>query len=95
MFVTCHSCGHRNEFAAPVGRRDVCAQCEAELRCCLQCRFFDEASGSSCREPQAEVPRERDRANFCDFFAPGAPGAKAPSAADQAKAAFDALFKKK
>jgi hypothetical protein len=94
MIVTCYSCGHANEFHAPVGRRDACAECGTDLRCCMQCRFFDSSTTTECREPQAEVPRDRDRGNFCDFFQPGSARAEEAGAADQAKAAFEALFKK-
>jgi hypothetical protein len=93
MRIACHACGHANELPGKPGRRDECAQCGQELRCCLQCRLYDEAT--DCREPQAEVPREKDRSNFCEFFDPGAPGMKGTSEADRAKTAFDDLFKKR
>jgi hypothetical protein len=91
--VICHACGEANELVSKPGRRDDCARCGQELRCCLQCRLFDEAT--DCREPQADVPREKDRANFCEFFEPGEVAPRGPSQEEKAKAAFDALFKKK
>lgn len=94
MRVVCHACGEANELLQRPTRRDECAHCGQELHCCLQCRFHDQAVG--CREPQAqaEAPREKNRANFCEFFQTG-DFTKGPSEADHAKAAFDALFKKK
>jgi hypothetical protein len=94
MWLTCHSCGRQAEVTPPLGRRDLCPHCEAELRCCRQCRFFDPASSTECREPLAEVPRDKDRANFCELFQPGSPSTLGREPAEQAKAAFDALFKK-
>ncbi len=94
MRVVCHACGEVNEFALrKLGRRDECARCGQELHCCLQCRLFDEAT--DCREPQADVPREKDRANFCEFFELGDGTSGGPRQQGAAKAAFDALFKKK
>lgn len=94
MKLKCHSCGAGQEFAGPLGRRDDCAECGAELRCCRQCQLLDGPTGR-CREPQAEVPREADRANFCDFFVPDRSPSRSANPADGARAAFDALFGKK
>lgn len=95
MRVVCHACGEANELLQRPLRRDECSHCGQELHCCLQCRFYDEAM--DCREPQAqtEAPREKDRANFCEYFQTGDFSAKGTSEADRAKAAFDALFKTK
>ncbi len=64
----CYRC--QNEVAVPkiVGRKDVCSRCGAELRCCLNCRFYDERAYNQCRETQAERILDKDRSNFCDYF---------------------------
>jgi len=93
MRLLCHGCGQPNDLNLPIGRRDLCDGCGAELRCCLQCELHDPASGR-CREPMAEVPREKDRANFCEHFTPGSPRTTGPDSAEAARSAFDALFKK-
>ena len=88
----CHSCGTTiaQKF---VGRQDECPKCSSELHVCMNCRFYDEHVSRSCREPQAEPPREKNRANFCDYFEFDENGPRGrDEAADQAKAAFDALF---
>ncbi len=95
MLVTCYSCGAENEFPGPLGRRDVCKKCDAELRCCLQCRIYDPSTVPECREPSAEVQRDKHRGNFCEYFSAGPGARKQASDAEKAKAAFDALFKKK
>jgi predicted RNA-binding Zn-ribbon protein involved in translation (DUF1610 family) len=51
-----------------VGRRDLCPTCGAELHACLHCRHYDEAVAKQCKEPFAEVPEDKEDANFCDFF---------------------------
>jgi hypothetical protein len=95
MLVTCYSCGATNEFPGPLGRRDKCKDCAAELRCCLQCKLYNADATPECREPQAEVQRDKDRGNFCDFFVAGPGRSRLASDAETAKAAFEALFKKK
>ena len=74
----------------------MCTGCGADVRCCLNCGFYDVNSADACREPQAELVQHKDRANFCEFFAlrSAPPGSARPPAAD-ARAQLDALFKKK
>jgi hypothetical protein len=88
----CHACSATIEQKF-IGRADECPKCGADLHVCRNCRFYDEHMSRSCREPQAEPPREKDRSNFCDYFDfdEGGPRAK-DDAAEAAKAAFDALF---
>src|SRR5262245_5077238 len=94
----CGSCGAMlNEIVAgQVGRRDLCPSCGAELRTCLSCRHYDLTVAKGCKEPQAEVPRERDRANFCEFFqlGEGRAGAEVTRKASLESAA-EALFRKR
>jgi hypothetical protein len=83
----------------PIGRRDECRKCGADLQTCHNCRFYDEWVNRQCREPQSEPPREKGRSNYCDFFEfvdrqPGKGGAPAQTPEEAARAAFDALFKK-
>jgi hypothetical protein len=95
MMVFCHSCGKASEHLGPLGRRDTCPHCDAELRCCLQCSLYDPESANTCREPQAEEMRDKDRGNFCEFFTLGTGARQERSDAASAKEAFEALFKKK
>lgn len=93
--VICHSCGTVAKLAGPVGRRDECAKCRSDLHACKNCVHYDTKAYNECREPSADVVREKDRANFCDYFEPGSGSQKkAPSKADLLAAA-EALFKKK
>ena len=52
------------------------------------------AVAKHCREPIAEEVKDKERANFCDYFKPR-PGAYSKadvSASNQARAGLDALF---
>ena len=76
--------------------RAVCPRCSAFLHCCRNCDFYAPGLANDCREPRAERVADKEQGNFCDWFRPGARGrpADAPSSAS-ARAALDALFKKK
>lgn len=78
-----------------LGRRDVCPSCGAELHACVHCRHYDETVAKECKEPFAEVPMDKESANFCDFFqlGEGQQRQAGPSKADLLSAA-EALFKK-
>jgi hypothetical protein len=92
--VTCFSCGKTWPVVGSVGRRDECTSCRADLHVCKNCAFYDKTAYSECREPSADVVREKDRANFCDFFQPGS-GVKVVDKKAELLAAAEALFKKK
>lgn len=92
--VVCFSCHKENKVSLPVGRRDECAHCGADLHVCKNCRFFDPKSYNECKEPQADVVLEKERSNFCDHFNPGGQIKTGPSKEDLLAAA-EALFKKK
>ena len=36
------------------------------------CKFFDKNVPKQCREDDAEEVHEKERANFCEWFGPGA-----------------------
>ena len=78
-----------------VGFRDACPQCGADVHACLNCVHHDPSAYNECRETNAERVADRDRANRCDYFAPGEGGGGAVAREQQqARSAMDALFKK-
>ena len=97
----CHHCGREVQLLSGVQRTDGCPSCHSDLKCCLNCRFFDPAMNNQCREPQAEWVTDKAKANFCEFFeylevADGRPGfGGAGSDKDRARATFDSLFRKR
>ncbi len=97
LVFRCHQCGS----AIPVGqgekilRHHDCSNCGADLKCCLNCRFFDSSRNNQCAETAADWVSNKESANFCDFFEPrtvvdlqsgGAP-------AEDPRKKFDDLFK--
>ena len=95
--MKCHFCGENVSIKEKVSRQDTCSHCNRDLRCCKQCNFYDPNAYNECREVQAERIVDKERANFCDYYVPR--GTKVPSRGinrtREAKAALEALFKKK
>jgi hypothetical protein len=71
-----------------------CAACRADLHVCRMCEYYDVGVAMSCREPIAEEVKDKERANFCEYFAakPGAFSSGYVEASQAARAQLDALF---
>lgn len=92
----CGKCGARLDVMFnQVGRSDVCPECGAELRACIHCRHYDENVAKQCKEPFAEVPMDKESANFCELFQIGDGENRGGGASkDALLSAAEALFKK-
>ena len=85
-----------------------CPKCGVALHCCKQCAHFDSSTRFQCRKPVPARLAVKDQANECTWFEPrvtvardAAPAASAlpaqspaPRSPNDARAAFDNLFKK-
>lgn len=89
----CQACKHALDIGPRIGRRDVCPHCRADLYCCLNCSFYDPSASKQCREPVADLVKEKGKANFCDYFrfADRAPGNERE--AERSRKQLDDLFK--
>ena len=94
MEVTCFHCQEINKSEGKPGFRDECLKCRSDLHVCKNCEFYDPKVYNECRESSADVVRDKERANFCDFFSPRARGSGVIDEKARLKAAADALFKK-
>jgi hypothetical protein len=93
--LVCWRCGASlASLSLPLGRLDECLDCANHLHVCRMCVFYDPAVTKSCREDDAEEVRDKQAANFCDFFKPRAGAFDAATAnADQAaRSQAEALF---
>lgn len=93
--ICCYRCGASlAALSLPLSRQDECPACGNYLHVCKMCTNFDPVVPRQCREDGAEDVTEKDRLNFCDWFIPSeaAFDATGKDAADQAKAALEALF---
>ena len=77
-----------------MGFRDTCDGCDADLHVCLGCAHHDEGAYNECTESSAERVLDKERANRCDYFVPGARAAGGEADPAKARAAIDRLFKK-
>lgn len=86
-----------------------CPKCMAALHCCKQCAHFEPSTRFQCLKPIPARIAYKDRANECELFSPrvtvareattAAPAVAAvrvpePRSPNDARAAFDSLFKK-
>jgi hypothetical protein len=96
--MTCWKCGATTEVkpGERIASRDECAHCGADLHSCRNCRFYDTSKNNQCAEPQAEWVRDKEAANYCDYFQPASQvGARPPTSvvSQNAKKKFDSLFR--
>ena len=85
-----------------------CPKCSAALHCCKQCAHFEPSTRFQCLKPIPQRIPVKDQANECELFSPrvtvardaapvnntAAPPVQAPRSPNDARAAFDSLFKK-
>lgn len=65
----CASCDAELSPDLRIGRETLCPHCEAYLHACIQCRFYEPTLHNQCLEPEADYVGDRQKANFCEFFA--------------------------
>ena len=89
----CWKCNYEIVLIDKVVRQDTCPSCDADLRCCKNCRFWDPGAHNQCRENLSEYVPDRQKANFCASFEirRGKPGQAEDINA--AKSKLEALFK--
>lgn len=93
MDLVCFSCQKVNPILGKVGRRDECFSCKADLHVCKNCSFYDSKVYNECKEPSSDVVKEKERANYCDFFQASSKGAVGDEKV-KLRSAAEALFKK-
>lgn len=92
--LVCWKCGVAIDLPMPLGRESECRHCHAQLHVCRLCEFYNPGVAEQCEEPVADYVKEKERANFCDYFKP-IPDAYKPvtnNEADQSVNELNALF---
>lgn len=93
--LVCWKCGNSlAELPIPLSRLAECPKCRAYQHSCRLCRFYNPNLTSQCDEDRAEEVRDKEAANFCDWFKP-CPDAHRPRGEGKtqvAKARLDDLF---
>jgi hypothetical protein len=93
--LLCWKCGASlADYTLPLRRLEECRTCGAELHVCRMCEWYSTAVAKHCRETIAEEVKDKERANFCDYFKsrPGAYSAAPTDDAAKAKSELEALF---
>ncbi len=94
--MICYKCGTENPLSQSLPTRsELCVKCSSYLRCCMNCRFYDPAAPKACREPMAELVRDKEAGNYCDYFSPGDKKSPSGARAEEARKKLEALFRKK
>jgi hypothetical protein len=93
--IRCSFCDKEIEVNGTVIRSDTCPHCGRDLRCCVQCKFYDPGSYNECKEVSAERVVDKERANFCDYFIIKGARKNVSGREAMAKQALENLFKKK
>ena len=102
----CYNCA----TALPNGTdfKGNCPKCGVPLHCCKQCAHFEPSTRFQCLKPVPIRIASKDQANPCELFSPrvtvardttssgasASPAPTAPRSSNDARAAFDQLFKK-
>ena len=64
----CHQCGWEYTLRGNPGRGEVCPQCKADLKVCLNCVHYDPKVAEQCREKRSELVHDKHLANYCEYF---------------------------
>jgi hypothetical protein len=96
----CNQCGQQRIGLDEPTTDETCIKCNADLHTCGNCRFFDTTTTWECRENIPARVANKHARNQCTFFQPkvvrdlAADKGKQLLTPDDARKAFDALFKK-
>lgn len=95
----CNKCGTQRLGLDEPTFEETCVKCNADLHSCGNCRFFDTTTTWECRENIPARVANKHAKNECTFFRPKvvrdlAVDKGKVQTPDDARKAFDALFKK-
>ena len=98
VVFACKACGEKRRDLEEIGPESTCRKCGADLHACAQCAHFDTSARFECTQPIPERIPDKKRRNACRFYAPAQSfdltGSRAEATPDDARAAFERLFKK-
>jgi hypothetical protein len=98
VVFACKSCGEKRRDPEEIRFDSTCSKCGADLHACSQCAHFDTSARFECTQPiPARIPSKKAR-NSCPLYSPARSfdltGSRAKETPDDARAAFERLFKK-
>ena len=66
--ANCYFCGAEIPNNEKIYRNSTCTSCGNPLKICRHCSFYDPGAAHECREHITEPVRNKEQANFCEFF---------------------------
>jgi hypothetical protein len=97
VFV-CRACGEKLRDLENIRADSTCARCGGDLHACRQCASFDTSARFECTRPIPVRIADKNSRNACTFYEPAKSfdlaGSKSVNTPEDARAAFDRLFKK-
>ena len=63
----CKKCG-KPFPCGQITRSSVCEYCGRDLHSCVNCKFYSPGSHYDCHETVDELVKDKEKANFCDYF---------------------------
>jgi len=98
VVIACRACGEKRTDPEGIRFDSTCAKCGADLHSCIQCAHFDTSARFECTQPIPERIAAKRRRNTCSFYSPARSfdltGSRAVETPDDARSAFERLFKK-
>jgi len=98
VVVACRACGEKRRDPEAIRFDSTCGKCGADLHSCSQCAHFDTSARFECTQPIRERIAGKKQRNTCTFYATAQSfdltGSRAAETPDDARAAFERLFKK-
>jgi hypothetical protein len=98
VVFACRGCGEKHRDLDEIRVDTLCAKCAAPLHACRHCVFFDTSARWECTKPITERIVSKTAANQCEYYSPARAfdltGSRATGTPDDARSAFDRLFKK-
>ena len=98
VVVACKSCGEKRRDPEEIRFETVCARCGADLHSCAQCTHFDTSARFECAQAIPARISDKKKRNTCELYSAARSfdltGSRATATPDDARAAFEKLFKK-
>jgi len=91
----CWKCSLPIDNTREIFRTSVCPECGSDLHSCKNCRFYEIGSHYDCHETIDELVKDKERANFCDYFSVNenlAGNKKSELEIEKSRNAFNDLF---
>lgn len=98
IVFACRACGEKRRDPEEIRLETLCSRCGAPLHACRQCAYFDTSARFECAQPIPQRVVSKSATNSCTFYSPARSfdlaGSRVSGTPDDARSAFDRLFKK-